>query len=197
MDSDVCRPQKIIKLNHPLIHLYQNPTIWTRFATLQSVDILILRCRCQVCTILYAFHRNQVQGVGFDTLRPRQSGHHFSDDTFKCIFLNENNEFCLIFLWSLFLRCELTVFHHELICRDTQGPATILAGLHILWRVSVCSCGYFVWSNPIWIIPVALFQHGLTLTPAWMSNYIHYKVCDKITYQFLNFNGTTDTLDKI
>ena len=26
----------------------------------------------------------------FNTLRPRQNGHRFPDDTFKCIFLNEN-----------------------------------------------------------------------------------------------------------
>ena len=26
----------------------------------------------------------------FNTLRPRQNGHHFADDIFKCIFLNEN-----------------------------------------------------------------------------------------------------------
>ena len=24
---------------------------------------------------------------------------------------------------------------------------------------------------------------------AWISNYIHYKVCDEITYSFPNFNG--------
>ena len=83
-------PPKYIKLNQPLTHLYQNPTTWTRFATLQSVDILILRCQCQVCTILYAFQSNQVQGVKVNTLRLRQNGHHFSEDTFKCIFLNEN-----------------------------------------------------------------------------------------------------------
>ena len=28
----------------------------------------------------------------FNTLRPRQNGRHFADDTFKCIFLNENVE---------------------------------------------------------------------------------------------------------
>ena len=27
--------------------------------------------------------------------------------------------------------------------------------------------------------------------PAWISNYIHYKVWDEITYPFLNFNGAT------
>ena len=35
------------------------------------------------------------------------------------------------------------------------------------------------------------YQHGLTLIPAWISNYIHYKVWDEITYPFLNLNGYT------
>ena len=35
------------------------------------------------------------------------------------------------------------------------------------------------------------YKHGLTLIPAWISNYIHYNVWDEITYQFLNFNGAT------
>ena len=36
-----------------------------------------------------------------------------------------------------------------------------------------------------------LYQHGLTLIPAWISNYTHYNVWDEITYPFLNFNGAT------
>ena len=36
-----------------------------------------------------------------------------------------------------------------------------------------------------------LYKHGLTLIPAWISKYIPYKVWDKITYPFLNFNGCT------
>ena len=35
------------------------------------------------------------------------------------------------------------------------------------------------------------YNHGLTLIPAWISNYIHYNVLDEITYPFLNFNGAT------
>ena len=35
------------------------------------------------------------------------------------------------------------------------------------------------------------YQHGLTLIPAWISNHIHYKVWDEITYPFLNFNGAS------
>ena len=36
---------------------------------------------------------------------------------------------------------------------------------------------------------VPLYQHGLTLIPAWTSSYIHYKVWNEITYPFTNFNG--------
>ena len=38
----------------------------------------------------------------------------------------------------------------------------------------------------------SFYYHGLTLIPAWnwISNYIHYKVCDEITYTFPNFIGT-------
>ena len=39
---------------------------------------------------------------------------------------------------------------------------------------------------------VALFyQHGLTLNPAWISNYMYHKVWDELTYPFPNFNGYT------
>ena len=34
-------------------------------------------------------------------------------------------------------------------------------------------------------------KHGLTKMPAWISNYIHYKVLDEITYPFPKFNGAT------
>ena len=58
-----------------------------------------------------------------------------------------------------------------------------------------------------WIhLPIQLFVGGrqtppdtlgpfylreLTLIPAWMINYIHYKVWDEITYPFPNFNDAT------
>ena len=35
------------------------------------------------------------------------------------------------------------------------------------------------------------YLQGLTLIPAWISNYIHYKMWGEITYPFLNFNGAT------
>ena len=44
------------------------------------------------------------------------------------------------------------------------------------------------------IAPEAPFtngERGLTLIPAWISNYTCYKMCDEITYPFLNLNGAT------
>ena len=35
------------------------------------------------------------------------------------------------------------------------------------------------------------YYHGLTLILVWISNHIHVKVWDEITYPFLNFNGCT------
>ena len=34
--------------------------------------------------------QHEALNTHLDTLRPRQNGHHFPDDIFKCIFLNEN-----------------------------------------------------------------------------------------------------------
>ena len=36
----------------------------------------------------YNEHKEYI--ISLNTLRPRQNGHHFRDDIFKCIFLNEN-----------------------------------------------------------------------------------------------------------
>ena len=35
------------------------------------------------------------------------------------------------------------------------------------------------------------YYYGLTLITAWISNHIHYKLWDEITYPFINFNGAT------
>ena len=43
-----------------------------------------------------------------NTLRPRQNGHHFADDPFKHIFLNETPRIT-IKIWSSFLRVKLII----------------------------------------------------------------------------------------
>ena len=44
--------------------------------------ILIIYDLCPISMLVWL--------IPFNTLRPRQNGRHFSDDTFKRIFLNEN-----------------------------------------------------------------------------------------------------------
>ena len=43
----------------------------------------------------------------------------------------------------------------------------------------------FAWWSPIG----PFYWHGLTIIPAWISNYIYYEVWDEITYPLWNFNG--------
>ena len=45
--------------------------------------------RAQSNLLLLLFLRIMIH-KSLNTLRPRQNGRHFADDTFKCIFLNEN-----------------------------------------------------------------------------------------------------------
>ena len=46
------------------------------------------------------------------------------------------------------------------------------------------------WSMPYTFNGLGRFYyHGLTLIPTRISNYIHYKMWDEITYPFVNLNG--------
>ena len=47
------------------------------------------------------------------------------------------------------------------------------------------------WRHPALTHICVPFLNGLTLIPAWISNYIHYETWDEITYPSPNFNGCT------
>ena len=68
-----------------------------------NIKLLDLQCMCD--WDMTPLH------LALNTLRSRQNGRRFADDTFKCIFLNEN-EFRLRFHWTLFLRVQLTIIQH-------------------------------------------------------------------------------------
>ena len=55
--------------------LYTNGTKWQR---------------CKFCYLCYYSRVSLLLKNLINTLRPRQNGRHFPDDTYKCIFLNEN-----------------------------------------------------------------------------------------------------------
>ena len=66
---------------------------------------------------------------------------------------------------------------------QTKAPVLICFGTRVSFTkesvgVNIAASGHF-------------YKRGLTLIPAWISNYIHYNVWDEITYPFLNFNGAT------
>ena len=61
--------------------------------------------------------------------------------------------------------------------------------LHFTRRVdNFVVTGSTAWKWQHWLL-LHLYQHGLTLIPAWISNYTHYNRWNGITYPFLNFNG--------
>ena len=52
--------------------------------------------------------KSSIESTTINTLRPRQSEHHFVDDIFTFIFLMKI-VFWFKFNWSLFLRIQLTI----------------------------------------------------------------------------------------
>ena len=57
-----------------------------------------------------------------------------------------------------------------------------------VWNITQClRLGH---ETMVWAVCLSVFLLT-SLIPAWISNYIHYKVWDEIIYIFLNFNGET------
>ena len=60
----------------------------------------------------------------------------------------------------------------------------------IYWHVNICAklrkC--VSWQC---VCNIDIHKHGFSLIPAWISNHIHYKVWDEITFLFPIFNGST------
>ena len=61
----------------------------------------------------------------------------------------------------------------------------VITSNRISWNVITYAC--LIPDNP----RGSFYKHGLTLIPAWISNYIYYNVWYEITYPFLNFNSAT------
>ena len=60
--------------------------------------------------------------------------------------------------------------------------------LAIAYCINFCVFGWYKSNETIW---ASFYWHGLTLTRAGISNYIHYKVWGEITNPFLHFDGST------
>ena len=89
---------------------------------------------------------------------------------------------------------------NELMASWKRFPHCFVRGIHVFDRFptqshsSGISWSFFIVSSNTLFSKQSrapFYWHGLTLIPTWISNYIHYKVWDEITYPFLNFNGAT------
>ena len=54
------------------------------------LEVQILHTICVYCEADFQVHSSCQYRYSVNTLRPTQNGRRFADDTFKCIFLNEN-----------------------------------------------------------------------------------------------------------
>ena len=80
-----------------------------------------------------------------------------------------------------------------------KRSSAVCLGLNVIsadhGRVRLPTLVFTVPADVLTLVPIKtsgpFYEHGLTLIPAWISNYIHYNVWDEITYPFLNFNGVT------
>ena len=85
--------------------------------------------------------------------------------------------------------------------RQYLGLFSICGWASFQWKISPNSLLWFVrlyhgllykhrlTSFTAWISNYTLLLTGLTLIPAWINIYIHFKVWDEITYPFPNFKG--------
>ena len=56
-----------------------------------SQNIHLVICIATLCrTVVEIWSSEDYNGQWINTMRPRQNGHHFTNDIFKCIFLNES-----------------------------------------------------------------------------------------------------------
>ena len=118
----------------------------------------------------------------FNTLRPRQNCHHFADDIFKWIFVNEN--VCILLKISLKFVPRMWINNIralvEIMAWRRPGDKPLSAPMMVGFSTHICV------TRPQWVN-----CHGLALVPAWISDHMPRKVWDKIAYPFLAFNGCT------
>ena len=96
-------------------------------------------------------------GVDFNTLRPRQNGRHFAEDTFKRIFLNENDRILIEILLEFVPKGPINnipaLVQIMAWCRPGDKPlfepimVTLLTHICVTWPqwVNPLLCGIYFW----------------------------------------------------
>ena len=115
---------------------------------------------------------------GLNTLRRRQNGRYFADDTFKRIFLKENVRISIKISLKFVPKSPIDNIPalFQIMAWRRPGDKPLSEAMKVYFLTHIC---------------VARPQRVNFIIPAWISNYVHYKVWDEIIYQFPNFNGCT------
>ena len=100
-----------------------------------------------------------------NTLRPRQNGRDFSDDIFKCIFLNENVWILIKISLNFVPRGQLTIFQLRFIlialCRPSDKPLSEPMMINLLTHIASLGCNVltlnFVPKGSINNIPASVY----------------------------------------
>ena len=151
-----------------------------------------------------------------NTLRPRQNGHHFPDDIFKCIFLNENAWISIkisvkfvpkgpiikipamvwITAWGrsgdkpLSEPMMVSLLTHICVTRPQWVKSQCVA-MHVCNGICVnIQYKMYEYKDNLYG-PFLKTNMDKTLIPTWISNHILSKVCGETTYPFPNFNSCT------
>ena len=171
-----------------------------RYRVISWIQILIFSI-C-IVAIRWLVRIDAVLSTLFNALRPRQNGRHFADDIIKFIFFNENS--CISINISLKFVPEGQINDIpvlvQIMARRRPGDKPLSEPMmaSLLTYICVTRPQWFMYHHDVdihisyltWYFTSGLFyEHGLTLIPAWISNYMSGKVWVEITYPFLNFNG--------
>ena len=109
-------PDVVLRLGRTWIFVWKRSVLEMIELSVSSVWIILILCLNQPGHKSMTTRRYTLRPVNTpplpNTLRPRQNGRHFPDNIFKCIFLMKMFEFQLTFYCRLFLRVQLTIFHH-------------------------------------------------------------------------------------
>ena len=111
-----------------------------------------------------------------------------------------------VFLWCWLKFCVIAIascvyYYHDIcmVSHDQSRHASNVRTIHTALKYCLYDSlnhirqGCFIVAGAVICLSCwdPVYEHGLTVILAWISNYIHYKIWNEVTYLFANFNGAT------
>ena len=119
----------------------------------------------------------------------------------RCVIITYNIRsiyiYIYIYIYAYILTCRLSwaaTFVENPVCSSMAcgvyyaQQTTLITPFLIMYEWSLYHCIIHNWDHEThWRL--CIYQNRLSLNPAWLRNYSHYKAWDDITYPFTNFDG--------